>query len=47
MSIRIFHDPALVAEIAARFDLRDPNRDALDTIVHHVADRPHDGETFP
>lgn len=34
----ITFDEALIEEIAARFDLRDPNKQALATLVRHIAD---------
>lgn len=37
MTVSIGYDPDLVAEIAARFDLRKPNQDALDAIVQELA----------
>ena len=37
MTVSIGYDPDLIAEIAARFDLRKPNQDALDAIVQELA----------
>ena len=37
MSIRIDYDQSLINEIAARFDLRDPNRRALEAVVQSIA----------
>ncbi|MBR7744358.1 DEAD/DEAH box helicase family protein [Phycicoccus sp. BSK3Z-2] len=37
MRTNITHDPDLIAEIAARFDLREPNRQALDDLVTWLA----------
>ena len=37
MTVSIGYDPDLVAETAARFDLRKPNQDALDAIVQELA----------
>lgn len=36
MTVQITYDEALLAEIAARFDLREPNRIALDKIVRAI-----------
>lgn len=38
MTVKIAYDEALIEEIAARFDLRDPNKNALATIVQRIAD---------
>ena len=38
MAVDITYDEALIEEIAARFDLRDPNKNALATIVQRIAD---------
>lgn len=38
MSVDIVYDQQLVLEIAARFDLREPNRFALDSVVRAIAD---------
>ncbi|OFR91178.1 hypothetical protein HMPREF2863_05050 [Micrococcus sp. HMSC067E09] len=38
MTAQIEYDEALIEEIAARFDLRRPNRDALATLVERIAD---------
>lgn len=38
MALDITYDEALIEEIAARFDLRDPNKNALATIVQRIAD---------
>lgn len=37
MAVDITYDEALIEEIAARFDLRDPNKNALATIVQRIA----------
>jgi type III restriction enzyme len=37
-SVSIEYDEALVMEIAARFDLREPNRKALDTLVKRIVE---------
>jgi type III restriction enzyme len=37
MSMRIDYDQSLINEIAARFDLRDPNRRALEAVVQSIA----------
>lgn len=38
MAVDITYDEALIEEIAARFDLRDPNKNALTEIVQRIAD---------
>ncbi|MDN5893932.1 MAG: DEAD/DEAH box helicase family protein [Nocardioides sp.] len=38
MAVQITYDAPLLAEIAARFDLREPNRKALETIVQSIVD---------
>lgn len=38
MAVQITYDEALLAEVAARFDLRDPNRKALAAVVRAIAD---------
>ncbi len=38
MAVEITYDEALIEEIAARFDLRKPNQDALTEIVKRIAD---------
>ncbi len=42
MTVNVTFDQALVNEVAARFDLRDPNRRALEAVVRALADG--DGE---
>lgn len=37
MALQITYDQALINEIAARFDLRDPNRKALEAVVDAIA----------
>lgn len=37
MAVEITYDEALLGEIAARFDLRDPNRKALEALVEAIA----------
>lgn len=38
MTVAITYDDALLEEIAARFDLREPNKNALSAIVQRIAD---------
>ncbi|WP_425310712.1 DEAD/DEAH box helicase family protein [Ammonicoccus fulvus] len=38
MAVEITYDEALIEEIAARFDLRDPNKNALAAVVQKIAD---------
>lgn len=38
MTLDITYDQALIEEIAARFDLREPNKNALSAVVRRVAD---------
>lgn len=38
MALEITYDEALIEEIAARFDLRDPNNNALSAVVQKIAD---------
>ena len=38
MALEITYDEALIEEIAARFDLRDPNKNALSAVVQKIAD---------
>lgn len=38
MSASVSYDAELVAEIAARFDLRKPNQEALDTLVRYISE---------
>lgn len=38
MRVEITYDEPLLAEIAARFDLREPNRKALGALVHSIAE---------
>ena len=51
MAVDITYDEALIEEIAARFDLRDPNKNALATIVgaeaRHESRGAHAHEDYP
>ncbi|MDP2712555.1 MAG: DEAD/DEAH box helicase family protein [Solirubrobacteraceae bacterium] len=47
MTVDITHDDALIAEVAARFDLREPNRRALDAVVKALAEDGRDSGGYP
>jgi type III restriction enzyme len=47
MTVDINYDDALINEIAARFDLRDPNKRALEAVVKSLADHAPAENDFP
>lgn len=47
MTVEITYDKDLIDEIAARFDLRDPNQRALEAVVRGLANASKDASAYP